>query len=118
VRTVTTPTGNPEGSFDLCRLVEAAGATLVARWTTAHPRQITKAVKQALHHRGFAFLEIMSQCPVHYGKLSREGRAVQSLETFRQKAVTRRQAARLAPAELEGRWLVGQLVGDDAGEEG
>lgn len=118
VRTVTTPSGNLEGAFDLCRLVEAAGATYVARWTTAHPRQITRAVKQALDHCGFAFIEIMSQCPVHYGKLSQEGRAVQSLEVFRQKAVTRRQATRLTPAELEGRWLVGEFVGGDAGEEG
>lgn len=118
VRTVTTPSGNLERAFDLCRLVEAAGATYVARWTTAHPRQITRAVKQALGHQGFAFLEIMSQCPVYYGKLSQEGRAVQSLEVFRQKAVTQRQAARLAPAELEERWLVGEIVGGETEEEG
>lgn len=118
VRTVTTPSGNLERAFDLCRLVEAAGATYVARWTTAHPRQITRAVKQALGHQGFAFLEIMSQCPVYYGKLSQEGRAVQSLEVFRQKAVTQRQAVRLAPTELEERWLVGEIVGGGTEEEG
>jgi 2-oxoglutarate/2-oxoacid ferredoxin oxidoreductase subunit beta len=111
VRTVTTPYGNPEGAFDLCRLVEAAGATYVARWTTAHPRQITRAVVRALQHRGFAFIEILSQCPVHFGKLSREGKAVQSLELFRQNSITRRQAERLGPEEREGRWVVGEFVG-------
>jgi 2-oxoglutarate ferredoxin oxidoreductase subunit beta len=120
-RTLTTPAGNREGAFDLCRLVEAAGATYVARWTTAHLRQLTKAIAHALGHRGFAFVEVMSQCPVHYGKLSREGSAVQSLDFFRAHAVTSRQAARLSAEELVGRWLVGDLVGGaatDAGEEG
>lgn len=111
VRTATTPQGNPENPFDLCRLVEAAGATYVARWTTAHPRQLTRAVIRALQHPGFAFIEILSQCPVHYGKLSREGRAVQSLELFKKNSVTRRQAERLTSKELEEHWLVGEFVG-------
>ena len=116
VRTATTPGGNTEPTFDLCKLVEAAGATYVARWTTAHPRQITRAVTQVLQHSGFAFVEILSQCPVQYGKLSREGGAVQTLEHFRKNSVSRRQAENLAPEELEGRWVVGQLVGA-AGKE-
>jgi 2-oxoglutarate/2-oxoacid ferredoxin oxidoreductase subunit beta len=110
VRTVTTPNGNPEGSFDLCKLVEAAGATYVARWTTAHLRQITRAVIQAMQHRGFSFIEILSQCPVQYGKLSREGGAVATLDHFRDNSVTLRRAENLPPEELEGRWLVGELV--------
>ena len=112
VRTVTTPPGNQERPFDLCRLVEAAGASHVARWTTAHPRQLTSAVAQALQHRGFAFIEVLSQCPVHYGKLSREGNAVQTIAHFRQRSVTRRQAERLTAEELKEHWVVGQLVGD------
>ena len=116
VRTVTTPQGNPERTFDLCRLVEAAGATFVARWTTAHPHQLTGAVIQALQHRGFAFIEILSQCPVHYGKLSREGTAVQTLEHFRRHSVTRRQAARLSPEDLKDRWIVGELVSAEQGK--
>ncbi len=111
VRTATTPNGNLENSFDLSELVKAAGATYVARWTTAHPRQITRAVIDALQHPGFAFIEILSQCPVHYGKLSREGSAVETLEHFRQNSVTLNRAENLDPEELEGRWLVGELVG-------
>jgi 2-oxoglutarate/2-oxoacid ferredoxin oxidoreductase subunit beta len=116
VRTATTPQGNRERSFDLCRLVEAAGATFVARWTTAHPRQLTQAVKAALSHPGFAFIEVMSQCPVHYGKLSREGRATASLALFRQNSISRARAAGLSAEQLGGRWVVGTLVGQT--EEG
>ena len=40
--TITTPYGNAENPFDISRLVEGAGASFVARWTTYHPRQIVK----------------------------------------------------------------------------
>ena len=116
IRTTTTPLGNTERAFDLCRLVEAAGATYVARWTTAHPRQLSRAIVRALQHPGFAFIEVMSQCPVHYGKMSREGKAVQTLELFRTQSVTRQQATRLSADELAGRWVVGELTG--AAEQG
>jgi len=117
VRTVTTPYGNPEPTFDLCELTEAAGATYVARWTTVHPRQITRSVVRALQHPGFAFIEIMSQCPVQYGKLSGEGRAVDMLARFRENSVTRRQAARLRAEDLEQRWVVGEFVGTEPSEK-
>jgi 2-oxoglutarate ferredoxin oxidoreductase subunit beta len=65
ILTTTTPYGNTEHSFDLCRLAEAAGASYVARWTTAHPHQVMKAIEKGLRKRGTAFIEILSQCPVH-----------------------------------------------------
>ena len=110
VRTTTTPYGNPERPFDLCRLVEAAGATYVARWTTAHPRQITRSVMQAVQHQGFAFVEVMSQCPVHFGKLSGIGGAVDMLEDLKARSVTLRQAERGMAAEMADRWVVGEFV--------
>ncbi|MBF0531394.1 MAG: 2-oxoacid:ferredoxin oxidoreductase subunit beta [Deltaproteobacteria bacterium] len=64
-RTTTTPYGNVEDEFDLCRLAETAGAPYVARWTTAHPHQIIKSVIQGVRKKGLAFIEVLSQCPVH-----------------------------------------------------
>jgi len=63
--TTTTPHGNVEDPFDLCRLAETAGAPYVARWTTAHPRQAVKAIVKGIRKKGTAFIEILSQCPVH-----------------------------------------------------
>jgi 2-oxoglutarate/2-oxoacid ferredoxin oxidoreductase subunit beta len=63
--TTTTPYGNPEKSFDLCKLSETAGAPYVARWTTAHPRQIVRSVMKGIRKKGTAFIEVLSQCPVH-----------------------------------------------------
>ncbi|MDI6823656.1 MAG: thiamine pyrophosphate-dependent enzyme [Bacillota bacterium] len=67
-RTTTTPYGNLEPPVDACRLVEAAGGTYVARWTTAHQMQLLKALKKAIMHPGFGFVEVLSPCPVQTGR--------------------------------------------------
>ena len=64
-KTTTTPHGNVEEPFDLCRLAETAGAAYVARWSSAHPRQSVKAIMKGVRRTGTAFIEILSQCPVH-----------------------------------------------------
>jgi 2-oxoglutarate ferredoxin oxidoreductase subunit beta len=63
--TPTTPYGNVEDAFDLCKLAEAAGASYVSRWITAQPIQIIKAIKKGIANKGASFIEILSQCPVH-----------------------------------------------------
>ncbi len=66
--TTTTPYGNIEATFDLCELAVTAGAAYVARWTTAHPQQVMKAIMKGVRKKGTAFIEILSQCPVHKKK--------------------------------------------------
>jgi 2-oxoglutarate ferredoxin oxidoreductase subunit beta len=66
--TPTTPYGNPEDAFDLCKLATVAGASYVSRWTTAHPIQTIKAIKKGIVNKGASFIEILSQCPVHEHK--------------------------------------------------
>ena len=63
IRTATTPQGNSEPPFDLCRLVAGAGATYVARYSTYHIRPLIRSLKKALTHEGFAFVEVLSPCP-------------------------------------------------------
>lgn len=67
-KTKTSPYGNAEEPFDAARLVTGAGATFVARETSAQPRRIRKTLAQAIEHRGFSFLEIMCQCPTQAGR--------------------------------------------------
>jgi 2-oxoglutarate ferredoxin oxidoreductase subunit beta len=61
----TTPYQNIEHSFNLSFLARAAGAVYVARWTTAHSREVIKSIKKGLQKKGVAFIEILSQCPVN-----------------------------------------------------
>jgi len=67
--TVTSPYGNPEFPFDITQLVKAAGATYVAKWSTYHVVELTNAIKEALQHKGFSFIEVLSQCPTQQRRI-------------------------------------------------
>ena len=108
--TVTTPFGNAENPFDICELVKGAGATFVARWTTYHPRQIVKTAKKAIQKKGFAFVEVVSQCPVEFGRKTGMGNSVQMLEYYRQNSVSIARAKGLSVEELKGKIVVGGFV--------
>ena len=108
--TVTTPFGNAENPFDISELVKGAGATFVARWTTYHPRQLVKTAKRAIQKKGFAFVEVLSQCPVEFGRKTGMGNAVQMLEWYKTKSVTLARAKDMSPEELRDRILVGEFV--------
>jgi len=89
-KTSTTPYGNPERPFDLSRLVAAAGANYVARWTTAHPVQMSRAIKTALTRKGFSFVEVLSQCPTAYGRMTGSGGPVAMLEWLKRLPVRKK----------------------------
>ena len=67
-RTKTSPFGCIDEPIDGCKLVTSLGASYVARWTTAHPVQLEKAIADGISHKGFSFIEVLSQCPVQAGK--------------------------------------------------
>lgn len=111
LRTVTTPYGNREKPFDLCKLATAAGATLVSRWTTYRPRQAINAIKRALQHKGFAMVEIVSQCPTNFGRRAiGTGDPVQGVEWIRDRSVTMRAASKLSEEELSDKFVLGTFV--------
>ncbi len=85
--TTTTPNGNKEYPFALADLVAAAGANYVARWTTAHPNQLVKSIEQAFLTKGFAFIEVVSQCPVNFGRRNRMGDPVFHLRWIREHSI-------------------------------
>ena len=64
-KTSTTPYGNPSLPGDFTAIVIAAGASFVARWTTAHMMQLKDSIKKAIQKKGFSFVEVVSQCPSH-----------------------------------------------------
>lgn len=108
--TVTTPFGNAENPFDICELVKGAGASFVARWTTYHPRQLVKTAKRAIQKKGFAFVEVLSQCPVEFGRKTGMGSAVQMLEWYKTKSVTITRAKSMSPEELQDKIVVGEFL--------
>lgn len=67
VKTLTSPEGNTDRPIDCQALVKAHGS-FYARATTFHLPLLAKALRAALEHRGFAVVDVRSQCPVNYGR--------------------------------------------------
>lgn len=69
-QTTTTKGGNIEKPFDLCKLVEAAGGTFVAR-KSAFDKDLAETIVKAMKHNGFAFVDIMEICTAYYSIMNR-----------------------------------------------
>jgi 2-oxoglutarate/2-oxoacid ferredoxin oxidoreductase subunit beta len=108
-RTMTTPNGNPDQPFDLAPLVAAAGASYVARYSVYHVRQLVRALKAALVHPGFSFVECLSTCPVQYGRRNDLRTPADMLTYFHEHCVTLARARTMTQTELEGKILVGEF---------
>jgi 2-oxoglutarate ferredoxin oxidoreductase subunit beta len=112
--TTTTPMGNIEKPFDLCKLVETAGGTYIARWTTAQPAALIRAIQQGLTHRGFSFIEVVSQCPTIYGPYALGlSDPLKNLEFLKENSVTREQAMKMSEEQLAGKIVIGKFVEKD-----
>jgi 2-oxoglutarate ferredoxin oxidoreductase subunit beta len=70
--TTTTPFGNPDSPFNLPLMAYASGASYVARWTILHTRDLTDSINEAINKKGFSFIEVLSPCPINYGRRNKE----------------------------------------------
>ncbi len=116
LKTATTPYGTFENAFDISNLVIAAGASFVARWTTYHPRQLTASIKKAIRKKGFSFIEVVTQCPVQFGRKTGSGSAVQMLREYKEKSISVKEAVKIPKEDLRDRIVVGELVDEEKPE--
>ncbi len=89
VNATTAPYANIDPAFDTVNLATASGATFVARTTTFHVHELEKYLTRAIAHRGFSVVEVLSQCPTHFGRRNNQSDAVEMLDHFRQQTVAR-----------------------------
>jgi 2-oxoglutarate/2-oxoacid ferredoxin oxidoreductase subunit beta len=82
-KATTAPYLTIDSAFDIVELAKAAGASFVARSTTYHAKECIDFLKKAIDHKGFSVVEILSQCPTHYGRKNKEGDAPQMLQLYR-----------------------------------
>jgi len=87
IQATTAPYSTIDHAFDVVELSRAAGASFVARTTTFHVRELEKMLIQAISHRGFSVVEVLSQCPTHFGRRNQEGSAVDMLKKMKQATV-------------------------------
>lgn len=110
-KTMTTPYGSAEPRFDICKLAEAAGATHVERWTTSRPAQCVAAMERALKHKGFSLIEIVSQCPTHFGRYALGSGSPQKLvEWIKSYTYTEAEEKNMTAEEKEGKLKCAKFV--------
>lgn len=110
----TTPYGNFDLPFNLPSLAVAGGATYVARWTTLDVRRLRWAFTEALSRQGFRFIEVLSPCPISFGKTNKIGSGVEEMEYYKGLEVLRSRVENpdlaRSDIELNKPILVGKFV--------
>jgi 2-oxoglutarate ferredoxin oxidoreductase subunit beta len=86
-RTTTSPYGSPELPFNLPYLLAASGANFVARWTTIHVRQLKRDILYMFNKSGFSFVEVLSPCPVGFGKLNYIDKGLDEMLLYKERCV-------------------------------
>jgi 2-oxoglutarate/2-oxoacid ferredoxin oxidoreductase subunit beta len=107
----TMPYGNFERPFNLAHLAESSGAVYVARWTTYHVRQATKAIAEAINKKGFSFVEILAPCPTLYSRRNRLGDGL-AIQKYFKKAATTKHGADTANIGVgfQDNFIVGKFI--------
>jgi len=104
----TSPYGNAEPPFDLCKLVKAAGAVFVARGTEYHIPALDTIIYKALLKNGFSFVEAVSMCPTSFGRRNKLGSdAFDNMQWLKSISVTQKKAEKLTEQELVGKIVTG-----------
>ena len=58
-----TPHGTGTRAFNPAAIALAAGASFVARAFAGQPNEIARMITEAISHRGFSFIQVLSPCP-------------------------------------------------------
>jgi 2-oxoglutarate ferredoxin oxidoreductase subunit beta len=110
--TATTPKGNEEPPFDLCNLVVGAGGSYVARCSVAGPLYLIKTIKKAFLHKGFSFIDVISTCPVQFGRRNNFKTPGEMIKWLRENSISIEKARNLSHEELRGKFIIGEFCAD------
>ena len=77
--TVSQKAGNIDPTFNACDLAKASGASFVARDTVLDPKKLEKTLLKAMEHKGFSFVEVLSNCHINLGRKNKMNSAVENL---------------------------------------
>ena len=110
--TVTMSRGNIDPTFDACKLVEAAGASFVARETMIDPKKLERTLVKAFEHKGFSFVEVFSNCHVNLGRKNKMATAMANLEWIDSISMGKAKFEKLEPEEQTGMFPTGILKQD------
>ena len=79
--TTTTQSGSIEPVFDACALAAAAGAGFVGREVTIQTPALKNLLRDAIAHKGFSFVEVLSDCTEIFGRKNDLGESPEMIMT-------------------------------------
>jgi len=83
--TTTSQSGSIEPVFDACAVAAAAGAGFVGREVTIQTPALKNLLRDAIAHKGFAFVEVLSDCTEIFGRKNELGESPEMIMTQKSK---------------------------------
>jgi len=77
--TVSQKAGNIDPTFNACELAIAAGASWVGRESMLDPKKLERLIVKAFEHKGFSFIEVLSNCHINLGRKNKMNSAMENL---------------------------------------
>lgn len=78
--TVSQKAGNIDPTFDACKLAIAAGASFVGRDSVIDPKKLERLLVKGFSHKGFSFMEVLSNCHINLGRKNKMASARENLD--------------------------------------
>jgi 2-oxoglutarate ferredoxin oxidoreductase subunit beta len=97
--TVSQKAGNIDPTFDGCALAIAAGASFVGRENVTAPKKLEKLFVDAMTHRGFSYVEALSNCHINLGRKNKMANAMENLDWIDSITISKAKYDKLSPEE-------------------
>ena len=110
--TVSQKAGNIDPTFNGCKLAIAAGASFVGREKVTQPKRLEKLIVNAIEHKGFSFVEVLSNCHINLGRKNKMNSAMANLDWIDSITVSKKKYDTLTPEEQENLLPTGILKQD------
>jgi 2-oxoglutarate ferredoxin oxidoreductase subunit beta len=78
--TVSQKNGNIDPTFNASNLAIGAGASFVARESMIDPKKLEKILVKGFSHKGFSFIEVLSNCHINLGRKNKMASAMENLD--------------------------------------
>jgi len=115
--TVSQKAGNIDPTFNACKLAEAAGASFVARESMIDPKKLERSLVKGFSHKGFSFMEVLSNCHINLGRKNKMASAVENLDWIDSITMGKMKFDKLSPEEQVNFLPTGVLKSDPTAKE-
>ena len=106
----TAPYGNIDQNFDISALAASAGASYVARSSIYNVNQGIRFIKKALNKKGFSVVEMISDCPISYGRMNKLRTPVKMMEWIKSVSVPKKTWEKLSIEEKKDKIPMGEFL--------